>query len=262
MQELVLLPLHAKQKEENVEEELNVVYPLVNPYNLFLNLSELLDPDLNHVYFFAYILGKERVVMWGVYDKETQDFYIEGTCRYRTGQLYAMTKVWKAQGQVYVANAVKNRINERLNHYMQGKPVMSYEQYLKKKFILGYLDGKISLHELENKYPGAWKEFNLIHPLSPNYELDLDELRDELQNEIDKYQKTINRLDVSNALNANVSQIVAKITQRFKEKVEREDRAITSTSNPCPDWKECQEAKEGCEVYYYGSRYSSERDLA
>lgn len=263
-EELVLLPT-ALQKEENLEEELHIVQPLNYPYNLFLNLSELLNPDLNYVYFFAYILGREKVVMWGVYDKLNREFYIEGSCRYTPGQLFAMTKAWKEQGQTYVANAVRDRIEERLSHYLD-RPRLDYQEYRKLKFLLGYIDGKITLHQLEERYPGSFEEFRSSVPLlSPDYDLEIYDKAEEIREKVEKYQKTINRRDISKTLHKEISQAVAGITDRFKKKMELENGLI-SASYPylpfCPSWEECQAKEEDCQAYFYGSLYSSERDLA
>lgn len=264
MQELLLLP-SSLHKQERLEEELNIVHPLNFPYNLFLNLSELLNPDAEYVYFFAYILGREKVVMWGVYSKAEKDFYIEGSCRYSPGQLYAMTKAWKEQGQTYVANTVRNRIEDRLAFYLN-EPRLDYQEYLKLKFLLGYLEGKITLEVLERRYPHTLEEFlNSVHPLSPHYELELHEKEEELKSKVEKYEETINRLDISSTLGREVSSIVARITKRFKHKMELENGLLVASYpslTNCPSWEECQEKKEDCQVFYYGSRYTSERDLA
>jgi len=122
---------------------IGVIAPLEFPFNLFINLKNLLDIDQNFVYFFVYSLVQKRIEIWGVYIKSTQQFLIDGSCKYTTSQLYNMTKTWKNEDYLYIA-----RPFELIGKYT-GQEQLTYSEYLKYKFIIGYFKGLITEGELD-----------------------------------------------------------------------------------------------------------------
>lgn len=267
MQRLVLLPAPSRQAQDEENIGVGAVKPLDYPYNLFLNLEELLDPDRRFVYFFAYVLGKLRIVLWGAYDKERKEFHFDGSCRYRTDQLHSMVNTWRREGQTYVANVVRNRPAEILDVYLEGKR-MTYPEYLRLKFILAYFDGEISYDELETRYPGSYESFvdeAGINPLEEEHALHLYDYIEEVAEKVKKYEGEVNRRDVNKSLNMHVQAVVGKIAERFEATVQTgsfQSSLYYGSLRVCPDKSECDIREgEGCEAYYYGRRYFNPEDI-
>lgn len=273
MQQQILLPktdLQYAQHQNNVY--IGVIEPLDFPYNLYLNVKDVLDPDRNFVYCFVYILGAKKVVFWATYDKKEKTFNIAGACKYKVLNLIKMTHTWESQGNKYVSNAVKNRIDDVLAGYT-GYSRLSYSEYLKLKFILAYYNKKIEFKELENKYPGELikfvKEFekksDLTEGLSENFDEEFDRYLEQIDNKITTYENTINRVDIDRNMNDKLYDTVAKITQRFYDAVKLgkfQDDLYYQKLKDCPTLEECNiNDSENCEVYFYGNKYFNQEDL-
>lgn len=257
----------------NEQEDLNigVIKPLIYPYNLFLNLKQLEDHNMEFVYFFVYTIGAKRIILWGVYDKSTEEFIIDGSCRYAPSELQTMVNTWKKNEQTYVANSVINRPKEIIAREL-GNKRMAYEEYLRDKFILAYINGQISKEELERRYPYGYDNFIFrfeedtgLTEESPDYEIELMEYIDNLREQIIKYEKEINRTDLSSYTLANVSEeiynAVNKITKQFYNAIKLGKFQIEnfySHLSPCPPISECslKNFMNGCQVYYYGSPFA------
>jgi hypothetical protein len=277
------------QEQQNIY--LGIVKPLTFPYNLFLNFSNLMDPDLRYVYFFVYVLGAKRIVMWGVYNKLDQTFSIDGSCRYAPSQLAGMVKEWQAHNTKYVANSVANRgplrnlINQLEQHGVtytgrgvvnlthgtgEGlwvKPITSYSQYLQDKFILGFYEGKLSREEVDDRYPELLDDFIIEFekttkpsPVMGDYNYKLGDYLADLAQVVRSYENSMNRTDLDTyrlpGLAENLQDVVAKITQRFYDAVKTgqfETSTYYDALEQCPDLQACQiENEAGCSVYFYG----------
>lgn len=57
-QQLILAKLPMNEQLD-LSVHLGIIMPLKFPFNLFLNLNNLTDPDMNLVYFFIYALGQK-----------------------------------------------------------------------------------------------------------------------------------------------------------------------------------------------------------
>ena len=96
--EVTLHGLDLKDMEINI----GVVTPLTSPYNLFLNVKQISDPESELVYFYVYSFGKKKVILWGVYVKNTEEFIIEGGCKYAVKNLNKYLKEWKKRDYSYI----------------------------------------------------------------------------------------------------------------------------------------------------------------
>jgi hypothetical protein len=291
MQTLIWAEPELAQQQNQINLSLGIVQPLQFPYNLFLNFSNLIDPDSRFVYFFVYELGAKRIVFWGIYDKVDQTFSIDGACRYAPAQLAMMVRNWKEHNVNYVANSVMirqplkslmktfqehgfqftgrqvtNLPSERYTN-LATEPIQTYAAYLEAKFILGYYDNKISETELETRYPGLHDEFiqqfeNKTHPsiVVGDYDWKLAEYLADLRDEVRLYEEGINRTDLDQYLlpkvEHDIQATVAKITQRFYEAIKTgqfETETYYRALSRCPDLQACQvNAETECSVYFYG----------
>lgn len=272
MQQQILLPktdLQYAQHQQNVY--IGVIEPLDFPYNLFINVKDVLDPDRNFVYCFVYILGAKKIAFWATYNKKERIFNIAGGCRYKVNNLLKMTHTWEDQGNKYVANAVKNRFEDVLAGYL-GTSRLTYSQYLRLKFILAYYNKQIKLEELKQRYPEELDKFliefeqktGLIEGLSEDYEETFNKYLENIGNQISTYENSINRVDLDRSLNDRLYDATAKITQRFYDTVKKgefqSDNYYTKLKD-CPTLEKCQEDGENCEVYFYGTKYFDSADL-
>jgi len=245
---------------------IGLISPLDFPFNLFLNINQLIDPDVNIVYFFVYSIGQKRIAMWGVYDKRTQSFSIDGACKYSLKELNDAMKQWKNSNFLYTANTVRNRPAELINSYL-GTPQLTYSDYLKYKFIIAYFNQLISQNELENRYPNLLSQiYNYIirtydvSPNEPEFQDDLSNYISSLVQQVTKYENNINRTDLNNQLlsklNTNLQQILINITQRFYDSLKYGQLlsdAYYNSLQQCPQISQCQNAYEsGCSFYFYG----------
>lgn len=165
-----------QQRSENV----GLVQPLESPFNLFLNLNQLRDPYTENVSFFIYSIGARKIIMWGVWNKSTEQFTIDSGCRYRGPQLYGITMYWIKNGYSYVGNTVRNRPQEIVSEQLHG-PRVQNEEYIRKRYLLAYLLGEIDEYQYSNK-------FGQLPPL-PDDDYDRLELATDLQVELKKYER-------------------------------------------------------------------------
>lgn len=256
-----------QHKREVTDISISIVQPLKFPYNLFLNSTQLLDTDQNLVYFFIYTIGSKKISLWGTYNKETQEFSIDGGCRYDVNNLMTMYKTWKSQNFIYVSNTVKNRPKKIIGKYLN-KEGMSYSDYKRYKYILSFIDNKITEDELEQYYPDAYVNFvneferlNDITTLNDEYDFVLSEYIAKISDIVRDYEKDINLLDTTRTLPSSLQNIIGdnivKISNRFKKKMETgyfQSANFYDNLEKCPNISQCHKNfyENGCEVYYYG----------
>jgi hypothetical protein len=228
-----------------------IVQPLDNPFNIFLNLKQLIEPDDRFVYFFIYSMGKRKIILWGVYDKQLQTFNIDEACRYNPEQLYMTTMNWIKRGYKYIGNTVVNRPLVLMSKYLD-EPRMTHDEYSQKKYLLGYLDGKVSLELYENKYGPIEKDL-------PEEDYEILDFKDELELELKDYEKDINLIDVTiKGLDNHLLITINKIMKRFHDAValgKINTDYYEKMLQKCPSYDKCTESiDESCGLYFYGNR--------
>lgn len=257
--------IYSIPNREQQNLSIGIVKPLNFPYNLFLNLKELSDPNSRFVYFFVYVIGEKKIVLWGVYDKIDDKFFVDGFCRYTPSELNMIVQRWKSNHQTYIANSVKDRPTEIINREL-GYGLASYSEYVKNKYLLAYLDNMISREELENVYPGLYDEFiikfedqtGLIPGLSEDYDIIFHNYIEDFRDSILNYENTINRTDLSSYTLRNIDpelyNKILRITQHFYDAIKTGMYENISIS-PCPHIEDCDPNiyESGCELYFYGS---------
>lgn len=275
-----------------------ITKPFNSPYNFFLKLEEVVDPDADRVDFFVYVMGQSKVVAWGYYRKSTRTFTFDGQCKYNVQHLSEMNKLWRSNGFTSAGNSVRDRIKETVSSYVGGEDVRktdaSQRMYEEKKFILALLvhhsdDLTLTEAELEAKYPGAIERYNTrVHTLcvaenqtpiydandevvgydSPDIECAVSEAEYaakvlvKMQAEVDEYEASINRTDLSplvKVMQQTIQDAVHKITTRFYEEL-RGGQLEEQNLAPCPLIAECDISHDPlCGVYKYGQTESAQR---
>lgn len=344
-------PIDALEQDETTDLMVGIIRPLTSPYNLFINYDNITDNKERYVYFFVYVFGKNKIILWGLYDKITETFSIDGGCKYEVAQLQTMINHWKSKNINYVGNSVVDRISERMKLYMKAPPKMSpeeyeklknihdyfvgqidfdefsakcpgcYEQFLfdlswesqlnpgdpgyasaymkklddldrkivdheppvnpreeyeKNKYLNSFYMGEITLNDLERRYPGVYDNFLLelsretgLTPADDEYYFAYEEKMSNLLEKIIKYEKSINRTDVSPfgpSINNDTYNLIIKITSKFYEEIKYgkyDSSSFMNRLNKCPQIKSCHDniQENGCEVYHYGLDIFSPIDM-
>jgi len=268
---------------KDMELNIGVITPLTSPYNLFLNVRQIIDPDSEVVYFFVYSFGKKRVVLWGVYLKNEEEFVIEGGCKYAVKDLGRYLKEWKRRDYSYIGNSVYNRIEGAMAREL-GRERWEYTEYLRYKFILAYYQNLVSEAELRERYPDEpyifldefYAKYNLNELIDDESEINeaLDRELISLREEIREYEVSINRTDLNMeaifSLPEGVRDEIKYITELFYETIKfgyYTEGSYYANLEGCPSVEECAENYNavGCEVVYYGDEelgMLSPRDLS
>lgn len=179
MQDLIFATIEDPLTRQ-ITENIGIVQPLESPFNLFLNLNQLTDPYQETVDFFIYSIGAQKIILWGQYNKTTEEFRIDDSCRYKGPQLYEITMHWIKNGYTYVGNTVRNRPQEIISKELAGER-MSSDEYIRKRYLLAYLQGEVS----EEDY---LRRFGQL-PLLPEDDYLLLDYMADLESELKEYEK-------------------------------------------------------------------------
>ena len=239
-----------KQKTQSLN--VGLVRELDSPFNLFLNLKQLINPDNRYIYFYIYSMGKRKIILWGVYEKNKKEFIIDTGCKYNTDQLYTMTMKWKANNYTYIGNSVKNRPSTLISKYLN-IPTLTYEEYTEFKYIIAYIDDKITDSEFIEKY--GEEHLEVLELMDT---IDLLDYREELLHKVTEYDQYINRTDimytVQKSLSSEVFDTLVLLTKRFQHIIERGNfntLDYEKTLKKCRYLDECR--GDECAVYFYGN---------
>jgi len=90
--------------------------PLNSPYNIFLRLKDL-ENDSDIIYFYAYSMGTQKVILWGIYEKSSDEFLIDNSCQYNPNDLKYILDTWRNNEYNFFFTAMRNRIVNRVTQY-------------------------------------------------------------------------------------------------------------------------------------------------
>lgn len=243
MQQLILAEVQAPLRSLNV----GLTHQLDSPFNLFVNLEQLLDPSHRNIHLFIYSMGKQMIAGWGLYDRQDRTFELDGYCKYLLPQLYPMTQYWRRQNYRYAGNTVTDRPSRIISAYLD-LPVVDYQEYQRWKHLLAWFDREITEAELERAYPGLLEQL-------PEDELDLLEYIEELRGRAQHYEQSINLKTLSPEL---LRQLAPQLQSTLLELFDRFANYVAQHSldarqvETCPDLDFCQINRNsgGCEVYF------------
>jgi hypothetical protein len=86
---------------------------LDDPFNVFVKLSDL-EENRSSIYFYAYSLGKKKVVIWGIFERNNNEFLIDDSCQYRAVDLKSILDSWKDENYQFFFSSVRDRISSRM----------------------------------------------------------------------------------------------------------------------------------------------------
>lgn len=269
--QLIFANVQNQQRREDVDEYLGIYNELNNPILLFMNIQDLVN-DRAYVYFFAYSMGKKKLVFWGVYRKQYQDFIIDNSCRYNTRELSGMLKEWETIGYSYISNSIKDRFTSRIYEYVNDKSltphISNYDDYRILKYILSYYNDRIdedtlytliNPHKLEDFIQSFMREYGVIF-IEDNMDTFYNYL-DELSEEIKLYESKLNRNDINATLKRLPEEVVLEIFEinaKFYKFISTTDIIkdyIYSSIPQCPERATCLKnlQDELCGLYIYGT---------
>jgi hypothetical protein len=152
-----------RRDEQKTQDELDLYVSLRSglddPYNVFVKVSDL-EENRPLIYFYAYSLGKKKVVVWGVFDRNKNEFLIDDACQYGVNDLKSILNSWKEDNYNFFFSSVRDRIDSRMrqNNIFKDRNfelnlMAKFRQYFLQKLIqTGHLRGKIDKDFLESEY--------------------------------------------------------------------------------------------------------------
>ncbi|SNW62063.1 Hypothetical protein ORPV_159 [Orpheovirus IHUMI-LCC2] len=254
-----------KKTNKSKDAYLGIHNELESPVLLFLKLDDIRN-GYDNIYFFAYSMGKKKVVLWGLYNKPQNTFKLENACKYNVRILSSMLRQWDDNGYSYISNSVKDRITTKMDDYLDIKSntphITSYEMYRKYKYLVSFYNDRIDIYELENgTYPGIIDDFVNdfmlkydIIILEENIDLFYDYI-DVLEDETIKYEEKMTRNDMKSGINPKDISDVMLINKEFHKYISTLD-VINNDENlyNCPSKEVCQNNKfdDLCQIYVFG----------
>ena len=139
------------QKTEAERDQLDLFVglrsPLNDPFNVFLRVDDI---ENNNIYFYAYSLGKKKVIIWGIFDRSTNEFLIDEACKYHPNDLKGLIEAWKKQKYSFFFSSVRDRIKGRMTQNLMFNNradrvalLKSFKQlYMQKLINNGIIPGK------------------------------------------------------------------------------------------------------------------------
>jgi hypothetical protein len=259
----MLLRTQVKEAPEKITDYIALVQGLDDPFNLFLRWDDLYN-NQPFIYFFAYSLGRQKVMVWGVYHQPTDTFSLDGGCQYRTPQLATIVREWKRQQFNYVANSVRDRIRPLLQSYVGGRQsgMLSYEEYVRLKSIIAYFDGTLPEYIIKRQFGSnvisdfydQFEQQSNLKPYQEAYHEMFPQYINQWRRQLDQYERWINRNDISSDVPVQLRALIQHMSQRFQETIERSSYVTIQGLVPCPTILDCtlMSMKE-CQLYTYGT---------
>lgn len=273
-----------REMRESSASDFGVVVKLPDPFNLFIHQPSLLDEDERYIYVMAYSLGKVRLAVWGVYDKDDDRVELDGACRYAVAYLNDTVKIWKNRRYSYISNIVENRITPTMQRYGVGSSthpdIGTDEDYRYAKYLVAIILGDRDMAELPSRDVASERVRQRISSIQDRLNrrselglLSLDEEMEGVQNltrqqlrreaesldrQIEEYEKSMNLQSIGN-VPWHTRVLVTHITDRFYDAI----KYGQYTNNPsvfdaCPTPEECMAARDQCPVFDYGTKIIKE----
>ena len=85
---------------------------LDDPFNIFVRVADL-EENRSLLYFYAYSMGKKKVVVWGVFDRENNEFLVDDACQYNVNDLKTIVDSFKDNKYQFFFSSVRDRIAKR-----------------------------------------------------------------------------------------------------------------------------------------------------
>lgn len=234
-----------------------IIIPLDNPINLFVNMGQLENSTSKLIYIFAYSIGRKRIMFWGVFNRSNQQLSIDGECKYSPYQLNGIYHNWTNNNYTYVGNFVQNKIRD----FFTEKPLDTFEEYRRKKYILSYFNKETSQEQISYRLgssiiPNFYQQVNTIYSVTkndPNYSNYITKLLRIYRQDVIRYELSPNIIP-SNTKQNTLNLIITKFYDHIKYGQHTSDHHYKLLSQ-CPNIQECTNVKnylKNCEVFFYG----------
>lgn len=290
--QMEMLQLPAKSdnlRQEKLDTYLGIAHGLADPFNLFINITDIKE-NRDLIYFFSYSMGKKKVVVWGVYDKIIDDINIEAGCQFNSWKYISYINTWKEMNYQIFTTLAKNKFDEKILKYsnkLNAKKINNETDLKAWKYMMAYFDDNISeddfifLFDRLNTSELSYSYDNYYQGKSPIldfYDLfnipdlsdsdDISDIIDNIQDEIDDFEKhKLNYID--NRAPRSISGIVMRITELFMDYISRSDyvgsesvrglRLCPQTINEC-DIDDLEDERSQCSVFTFGRSSFSPKD--
>lgn len=125
---------------------------ITSPYNLFLRVSDV-QANSSMIYFYAYSLGREKVMLWGIYDTPNNEFLVDNNCIYDVNDLDNIIKIWQNHAYQFSSSSQKDMMTMNLRQHHIYSDV-KYQRELAKAFRLIFYanlvyDGGLNLNQIK-----------------------------------------------------------------------------------------------------------------
>ena len=182
----------AQRESDDLDLYVGLKTGLDDPFNIFLRVSDIASQK-ELIYFYAYSMGKKKVVLWGVYNRSTNEFLIDNACRYSPNDLKYMLDTWKTHDYSFYFYSVRNRITSRIDQELlfdNRKPILELFNTFKNYFLVKLArDGLMNPNTLSLPLQKLYKndEFNA------EYNKLLNRIVQEVGQVLDNEYKNINQ---------------------------------------------------------------------
>jgi hypothetical protein len=286
---MVQLPRQKSDLErvDELESYIGISHGIVDPFNLFINITDITEGN-ELIYFFSYSIGKKRVVVWGTYDRYDDTISVESACRFDSWIWTTYPRLWQDLGYKIYTTITKNKFTSRINRFTRKpKAVNTEADYKAWNYLIAWYRGNINDDDLKLLFDRLDKEdlsydypfykegrspsadfYDLFDITDLTEELDVLDIVEEAVNKLADYEaKRLNVID--NSAPENISNTVMHITELFMDYISR-SKYVSPTqvaSIPlCPrSSDECDEAQledenNKCALFTYGAHSFNHND--
>jgi hypothetical protein len=255
----------------NLDSYVHIYFELNNPFHLCLHLNDFLE-SIRYVKTVVYSIGRNPEIIWGLYDKESTKFIWNDSCNYKKLNILSnLLKQLRIHNFTLVSNAVKDRISSTMNEFL-GKQTLDFEKYRILKYVLYYLDSKITFQNLQNsvdlsKLPEIldflkipvesdylWNEYGYEVPNIKNDYSYLKQYYNIINDSITNYENTLNRVDIDR--DSNIDNYISDselliIVNAFLQSVQTKEYNLDYTPAECVLELECNNNNPSCGLYSF-----------
>lgn len=199
MEPFQLIQLPSQENKTSLDTYVGIIHELNSPFHLYINISQLGLYD--YIKIIIYSIGAKKEIIWGIYDLNEYQFEFESACKYTLKQLLPFIRQWENVGYEYIANAVTDRIHLAMASFNPGNKELTREEYKILKYLVAYLEDKVTEQEFEEVDPD--NTFLIILQkigISNTQEISLSKFLEQnlnlLKKKLKEYEKHINRIDI------------------------------------------------------------------
>lgn len=264
-----------------LDQYVGYAHKLPSSVNLFLNLSDVVDPKVPYIKFMTITLpgegSKEHAITWGVYDKNTSKFIIDTGCNYQSyAKMNEIINNWRKEGYQSAMAVKENKISANFNKYFDSvsfvdndlfkpKYITDDEVYRAVLYFIAYERGEISSEQLLQGAKNYYDHINnLAQKLMKGDIEDMSELKrmdfvEELQIQKKMYEDGLNVVSVLNTIEMVLGPYVHKITEQFKDTYAKSKFSFEANLQFCPNMNYCRDNPD--EVLCGYVKYITESEL-